>query len=367
MIHHRISYTAAVACFMLLASCAQHNPDADSKPSESGWALTDSLLHTLRIDTATSRPVEAQLSLTGKITPDETHMVKLYPMVSGLITSVNAQVGDLVRTGQTLATLKSPEMAGFTADQATAASDVQTAKRNLDATESFYKSGLSSEKELTAAKADYAKAQAQLQRSQSVLNINGGTHAAAYTLKAPINGFVISKSATDHMQWRADNQDPAFVIADLTKVWAIVNVFESDIANVKEGDKVNITTLSYPGKVFTGSISRVYNMLDPDNKVMKARVVIDNPGYQLKPEMFVSIQASRHADSSAVSVPAGCLIFDNDKNYVLVVTHKQPLVQVREVTVDKTADDRAYISSGLHEGEEVIASRQVFIYESLKQ
>jgi cobalt-zinc-cadmium efflux system membrane fusion protein len=265
-----------------------------------------------------------------------------------------------------LAIIKSPEMAGFTADQRISVNDMETAKRNMEVAASFYKSGLNSQREYEEAKSTYDKAVAAYNKSQAILDINGGGHRTDYAVKAPVPGFVISKRAAESMQWRPDNTDPIFVVADLNDVWAMINIFESDIAGIREGDQVEMSTLSYPDKIFYGTIDKIYNVLDPENKVMKARVVVNNPGFLLKPEMFVRVKANRHADSNTVSIPSRGIIFDHDKYYVLVRSNAKCGVSVKEVKIDKTSGGRAYVSSGLQEGDRVIASRQVFIYETLK-
>ncbi|WP_349317742.1 efflux RND transporter periplasmic adaptor subunit [Chitinophaga sp. MM2321] len=329
------------------------------------WELTDSLLRTLVVDTATARPVENEISLTGKIAENEDKTARIFPMVSGIVTEVKVHSGDFVRKGQVLAIIKSPEMAGFTADQSIAASEMQTAKRNMEVAASFYQSGLNSQKDYEEAKSNYDKAVAAHNKSTAVLNINGGAHQTDYFVKAPVPGFVISKRAVENLQWRTDNADPIFVIADLNEVWAMINIFESDIAGVREGDEVEMSTLSYPDKTFSGKIEKIYNVLDPENKVMKARVIVDNPGFLLKPEMFVRVKAQRHADSNMVSIPSRGIIFDHDKYYVLVLTTALPRVAIREIKIAKTIEGRAFISSGLQENDRVIASRQVFIYDTL--
>lgn len=355
-----IFFAAAVG--LTSTGCGSKHESEDPQP----WKLTDSMLNTLIVDTATSRPVENEMLLTGKISANEDKTARIFPMVSGVVKDVRAQAGDLVQKGQVLAILKSPEMAGFTADQRVNANDMAIAKRNMEVAESFYKSGLNSQREYEEAKSNYDKAVAAYSKSQAILEINGGGHQTNYAVKSPVPGFVISKKAAENMQWRQDNTDPIFVVADLANVWAMINVFESDISSIRIGDKVQMTTLSYPDKTFSGTIDKIYNVLDPDNKVMKARVVVDNPGYLLKPEMFVRVKANRHSDTNIVSIPSRGIIFDHDKYYVLVRSNAKAGVETREVKVDKTVEGRAYISAGLKEGERVIASRQVFIYETLK-
>ncbi|MBS0030176.1 efflux RND transporter periplasmic adaptor subunit [Chitinophaga hostae] len=330
------------------------------------WMLSDSLLRTLVVDTASAGPIENEILLTGKITENEDKTARIFPMVSGIVTDVKVHSGDFVQKGQVLAILKSPEMAGFTADQRISVNDMQTAKRNMEVAESFYQSGLNSQKEYEEAKSNYDKAVAAWNKSRAILEINGGGHQTNYAVKAPVPGFIISKRAAESMQWRPDNTDPIFVIADLNNVWAMINIFESDIASIREGDRVEMSTLSYPDKSFSGKIDKIYNVLDPENKVMKARVVVDNPGFLLKPEMFVRVKANRRADSNLVSIPSRGIIFDHDKYYVLVRTNEKSGVQIREIKIDRTSGGRTYVNAGLKEGDRVIASRQVFIYETLK-
>ncbi|ASZ13340.1 efflux RND transporter periplasmic adaptor subunit [Chitinophaga pendula] len=330
------------------------------------WALTDSLVRTLQIDTATNRPVDQELYLTGKISVNEDKVARIFPMVSGIVTAVKVHSGDFVQQGQTLAVMRSAEMAGYSADHYTAESELQLARRNMEVAASFFKSGLNAQKDVEEAKSNYAKAKAAYEKSKEILAINGGSQQNSYLVKAPEAGFIISKKAVEHMQWRPDNADPIFTVADLKEVWAMLNVFESDISGIREGDEVTMTTLAYPDKVFTGRIDKIYNVLDPDNKVMKARVVVKNTDYLLKPEMFVRIRAARHSDNEMVSIPSRGIIFDHDKYYVLVRTFRAPFVEVREVQIARTLDDRSYIATGLQPGEQVIASRQVFIYETLQ-
>ena len=121
------------------------------------------------------------------------------------------------------------------------------------------------------------------------------------------------------MMIRSDNATGLFTISDLKNVWVMANVYESNISFVKMGDSVNITTLSYPGKIFRGKIDKIMNVLDPSNKVMKLRIVLRNPDYLLKPEMFASVVVNTTENKKMLSIPARTLIFDHSQYYVLVL------------------------------------------------
>jgi len=351
-----------IATALLTQSC-HHNDSADDQKDEK-FQVTDSLLNSLLIDTVKEASALSEINLTGSIAPDERKMVKIFPMVSGIAQDVHVQLGDVVSKGQTLAVMRSSEMAGFTKDYVSAEADLRSTKRAFESTQDLYKSGLASQKDFEQAQSDYQKAQAESKRAGAVININK-SNAQGYVIKSPIAGFVIEKNLTDNTQVRTDNSQNLFTIADLSDVYVLINIYESDIANVQTGDAVKITTLSYPDKVFEGKIDKIYDMLDPDNKVVKARVKIENPGNKLKPEMFANVTIKAKSGENLPVINTRALVFDNDKNYVIVVDGKAH-VHIQQVDIAKRVEDRAYIRSGVKPGDRIVASRQVYLFESLK-
>src|SRR6202000_1560610 len=95
------------------------------------FVVTDTLINSLLIDTVKEANALSQITLTGSIAPDENKMVKIFPMVSGVAQDVHVQLGDVVQKGQTLAIMKSAEMAGFTRDYVSSEADVRNTKRIL--------------------------------------------------------------------------------------------------------------------------------------------------------------------------------------------------------------------------------------------
>src|SRR5882757_3745419 len=357
------AFITVLVLFGLMLQGCHHAENADDQ-KEQKFEVTDTLLNSLLIDTVKEASALSEINLTGSIAPDENKTVKIFPMVSGVAQDVHVQLGDVVSQGQTLAIMKSAEMAAFTKDYISAEADVRSAKRTYESTQDLYKSGLASQKELEQAQSDYQKAVAEGKRAGAVISINK-SNANGYEVKTPLSGYVVEKNLTNNTQVRADNSQNLFTIADLSTVYVLVNVYESDISKIQAGDPVKITTLSYPDKTFEGKIDKIDNMLDPDNKAMHARIRIGNPGNLLKPGMFANILIKAKSGESLPEVNSRALVFDNDKNYVIVVDGKAK-VHIKPVNIAKTVEDRAYISKGLKPGDRVIASRQVYLYESLK-
>lgn len=353
--------TVLIAATSLIFACSEHKTTA---PNDK-FAITDSLINRLLIDTVQQANSKTELMFSAKIAANEERRSELFPMVSGTVNRVGVKLGDQVSNGQTLATVNSSEMAGFDKEVITSNAELKNAERSVKQAEQLFQSGLSSAKELEEAKNDYQIKKAEAKRAISVLKLNGGSSTGLYAIKSPINGFVIEKNVTQNMQLRSDNDKSLFTIADLSSVWAMINIYESDISRVKAGDEVSLFTLSYPDKVFKGKIEKLYNQVDQDSKVMNARVVIPNSGFLLKPGMLGTVKVSAN---SAIDLPvlnSRAVIFDENKNYVLVIG-KDHKVKIQEIEIGRKTADKTYISKGVQAGDRIIASKQVFLFESLK-
>ena len=169
-------------------------------------------------------------------------------------------------------------MAGYSNDYITAKSNVDIAKKTMDATDDMFKSGLASQRDQLAAQEGYNQAVSAFEKAKRILSLYGGSMSGEYSVTSPINGFIVDRQVNNNMIIRSDNSTGLFTISDLKNVWVMANVYESNISFVKMGDSVNITTLSYPGKIFRGKIDKIMNVLDPSNKVMKLRIVLREPG-----------------------------------------------------------------------------------------
>jgi membrane fusion protein, heavy metal efflux system len=355
-------FTAVILMSAIGFTSCKSKPDPEEE--KKGYVLPDSLLRTITIDTVKDSRVLNTLTLTGKVDFNEDNVIKIFPVVSGQVSDIKVMAGDYVKKGQSLAVIRSSEMAGYSNDYSTAKSNVEIARKSLDAANDMFKSGLASQRDQLAAQEGYNQALSAFEKTQRVLNLNGGSMAGEYTAKSPIDGFVVDRQVNNSMMLRADNSTPLFTISDLKNVWVMANVYESNISDVKLGDSVNITTLSYPGKIFRGRIDKIMNVLDPSNKVMKLRIVLANPGYLLKPEMFASVVVNSTENKKMVTIPSRALIFDHSQYYVLV--YKSPSdITIRPVQVQNTVGDRTYISEGLTEGERLIGTEALLIYQEL--
>ncbi len=362
----RETFLIGISGLLLLAACKQKQVDV---PENKQVCISDSLQKMITIDTAKTSTMKDELSLSGEVSSDDNNVVKVFPFSSGQVTAVKVSLGDRVEKGQTLAIMRSADVAGNYTDLSSTQSDLAISKRQLDQAESLYKNGISSERDFTEAKENYNKAVAANRKVKQQLSINGGGNTSdngTLVIKAPRSGYIIEKNITSGSFIRQDNSGSMFTISNMQDVWIWANVFESDISKVKTGYTAKVTTLAYPGKVFMGKVNEISSVLDPDNKVMKIKIALPNPGMLLKPEMFTNVTITNNENEQAVSVPAKAVVFDSSKNYVVVYNGKCDL-KVREVSVIKTVDDISYIASGLRPGDKVISKNQLLLYNSLTE
>jgi cobalt-zinc-cadmium efflux system membrane fusion protein len=322
------------------------------------------MLKTTTTAPAITEPVKNELSFYGKITADNNKSIDVYPLVGGNVVKVNVELGDYVKKGQILATIKSTDIADFEKQMVDAKSDLLVAKNNLKVSQELFDGKLNAERDVLEAKGQVAKAISQLNRIEEtykIYNIKGGS---IYQVTAPISGFIIQKSINQDMLLRNDRSENIFDIAEISEVWAMANVNESDIEKVKLGEDADITTLSYPDKVFKGKVDKIFNVIDPNTKAMNARVRLSNKDFLLKPDMNASIKLSFNENESMIAVPSTALIFDKSKNFVMIFKDRNN-IETRQVEVYRQVGETTYISSGLKENEKVITNNQLFIYDAL--
>jgi len=351
----------AIGAISLLASCRHAEVDANTDQT---FVVSDTMLKRIELSEVKIEPVKSQLKLVGKIIADENNMVQIYPLVGGNVAAVNVELGDYVRKGTILAVIRSGEVADFERQLIDAQSDLLVAQKNLHVAEDLFESKLASEKDVLAARNEVNKTQAELSRLKEIFSIYGIDKKAEYQVKAPISGFVIEKKVTHDMQLRSDKTDNIFTIAEISDVWVMASVYESDISLIKNGMDAEVRTLSYPDSIFHGHIDKIYNILDPETRTMKVRIRLLNQAYLLKPEMNATINLSYNEGKNMVAVPSSAVIFDKSKNYVMVFKDKYN-VETREVDVYKQSGKTTYISSGLKENEKVISKNQLLIYDAL--
>jgi cobalt-zinc-cadmium efflux system membrane fusion protein len=347
---------------LLISGCESKHEITEAKAP---FCLTDTLQKKITIDEVKSETVKNSISLSGKIEANEDKRVKVYPVVGGIVEQLKVQLGDYVRKGQVLAVIRSSEIADYQGQLSNARSNVSTAQKTYSTNEEMTKAGLATERDVIASQNELQKAKADLRRIQQTVSIYGGRGNAIQTITAPMAGYVVEKNVTDKMQYRVDANQPFFIISNLDEVWVMASVFESDISRIKVGYDAEVNVIAYNDKTFRGKVDRIFSFLDPQSRVMKVRIRIPNTEGLLKPEMFAKINITYDEGSVQMpAIPAQAVIFDKNKNYVMVYKDKCK-IETREIELYETMGNVSYIKSGLALGEKIISKYQLLVYDSL--
>lgn len=358
------TYLACLTILLLINSSCRQDFITDHK--ESSLVLNEELRQLISTETVTEQEVENRLVLNGKITFDEERVVEIVPIFGGNVTQVKVELGDYVEKGSELAVIKSGEVAEYEKQWKEAGQQVLVTSRNYKMAQDMFNSGMSSERDVMIAKQELISAEAELKRVKEVIQIHNISDNSEYIVKSPVSGFVVGKNINREMQIRSDKNDEIFTISGLEEIWVIANVYETDINKVYDGAPVEISTIAYPDQVYHGTIDKVYNILDENNRTMSVRIKLKNPGYQLKPGMFAGVSIFwKSEDKHLPTVSSGAIIFEDGKDHVVILNPDQTF-SVRQVEIANRSGEKVFVSSGLTDGETVVVGNSLLLYNELK-
>ncbi len=356
-----MNFSKLIALLILFTGACK--PEA-TETAAAKFVLSETLSSGKELSEAVEKVVENEVALTGKVTFNENTVARVFPLAGGFVDELTTEMGDFVSKGQSLALIRSPEIAGFIQENDAAQSRLQIAAKNASVTEELFRTGNASEVQLLNDQKELDRAKGEAARAQEVLRLYGASDRSTYAIKSPMSGFVIQKNISLNMELRTEDISPVFVVGSLDEVWVMANLYESDVAHIKVGYDVDITTIAYPDKIYKGKIDKIFNTLDPESRVLRARITLQNKDNILKPEMFAQINVHFTGSEKRVAIPSGAVIFDKSKRFVMVYVADDH-IETREVTIYKELNGIAYLDSGVKSGEKVMTKYQLLVYDAL--
>ena len=297
--------------------------------------------------TTSSNPFRA----SGKVAIDETHLVRVHPKVEGWIEKVFVDfTGAPVEKGQPLLTIYSPDMLAAEQDYLLA---IQA--RKILRSSPLAEAAENSDSLLKASRTRlelWDLSPAQIDEIEKT-----GNTIRAITLYAPAGGFVTARNAFPSQKVTPDTQ--LYEIGDLSRVWIMADVFESDAANVRMGQAASVTTAYRNGMRLQARVSFIQPQVDAATRTMKVRLEAPNPGFQLKPDMFVDIEF-QVASQRRLTVPAEAVL-DAGIRKTVFVDRGNGHLEPRQVETGERLGDRIEILGGLKPGERIVTSGNFLI------
>lgn len=309
----------------------------------------------------------AAIVAQGSVTFDEEHVAAIIPPVQGRVVRLLAAQGDHVLANAPLASVYSAEVAGAGAGLSEARINRLAAEQSLARAERLAGEGAGSQRDVIDARTVLATARAEEQRAGAVLRSMGAPQQAVgtYTLRAPISGTIVQRALRVGAEARPDAAEPAFLIADLGRVWVLAHLHEAQGSAVHAGDRVEIEIPALPGRRFTSTVDRVADAVDPNARTLIVRVSLMNEDHALKPEMFARVTV-RTRSAGVVLVPVGALVTEAH-GYVTFVETTPGHYERRAVVLGAELDGRAQVLSGLRAGERVVVEGALLLDAAAEQ
>ena len=345
----------------------------------------------LGIEPVTSQVFRTEHFTEGKIAVDEDRATLVFSPYSGRVIKLHAKPGDMVTAGQPLFVVEAPDMVQAQNDYITAASGLNKARSQLEyakiveaQNKSLYETRAVPLRDLQqsaattlAARNDMRSAETSLEVARNRLRILGktdpeittfgetGAISPQTTIYSPISGTVVQRKVGPGQYVNTASNSPAandatFIIGDLTTVWLVAYVRESEAQNVKVGQALRFSVIAAPNRTFVANIAYVATSLDPGTRRLMVRATINNSEAALRPEMFASVTILTGEGDSSPAVLREAIIYDGATARVWVARDDNSL-ESRTIKTGLSHGQYVQVTDGLSLGEKVISRGSLFV------
>ncbi len=367
----RGSVSILIAAAALICGCKSVpvNAAAEAPPDAKIVAFPDAALFQVDrpeqfpLATATGQSATTELVVTGTITPDVTHNVPVVSLASGRVNSIHAKLGDTVKKGQLLMTVRSDDVSGGYSNYRMSVADEVLARTQLERSKDLYEHGAIALNDLQVAQDTEEKAKIAVETVAEHLRLLGNDPdkpAFMVDVFAPASGVITDEQVTSGSLVQAYNTPYPFTISDLSSTWVVCDVYENDLASVRLGDIADITLNAYPDRNFRGKVSNIGSIMDPSIRTAKVRIEVRNPGI-MRLGMFV--KATFHGQTRVMHtiVPATAILHVHDRDFVYIPAPDKEFRRVEVVGGDLLSGDVSMqeVKSGLSPGDRVVTNALV--------
>ena len=366
----RFLFAISLASLLMLVGCTAHaDPAAEAPPPANVVLGADPALFTVDhpeqfpLVTAVERPTTSELVVTGTVTPDVARNVPVVSLASGRVVAIHARLGDTVKKGQLLLTIRSDDVAGGFDAYRKAIADELLARKQLNRAVDLYAHGAIAQQDLEVAQDAADDAKVTLETATEHLRLLGNDPdkpMGIVDIVAPTSGVITDQQVTNAATVQAYSSPSPFTISDLSSVWIVCDVYENDLPNVRLGDTAEITLNAYPGRALKGRVSNIGAVLDPSIRTAKVRLELENPG-MMRLGMFAKATFRGQTVEMHTVVPASALLRMHDRDFVFVPAPDKKFRRVEVVSGDVLTENTNLqeIKSGLKPGQQVVTNALV--------
>lgn len=354
---------AAGLLTLTLAGCGREQPAAPVAAVDPSVVVpAASLLARLKLAPAGTASISETLRVPGRIDFDEKQLARIGASVTGRITDITAQVGDVVRKGAVLANLNSSELSQAQLAYLKAHAELELHRRAVDRARLLFESDVIGSAELQRRESEFQVSTAEARAASDQLRLLGlstraleqlgrqGKIVPVSPVVSGLNGVVVERTVTPGQV--VQPADALFTVADLSRVWAVAEVPERQASAVHNGQQVLIEVPALDNAVLVGKLIFVSQTLAPETRTVLVRTELSNADGRLKPGMLAAMLIAAEAETRLV-VPSSAIVRENNRDHVYVALAENRF-RLTPVTLGPEQDARRPVLGGLQEGERIV-------------
>jgi membrane fusion protein, heavy metal efflux system len=359
------------------AASAADDRSVPNDASEASVDLTDKQAGSLKTGRIATREFALLKTAVGTIDFNENLLVQVFSQYTGKILKAFHNVGDDVKQGDTMFTIDSPDLLQAESTLLATAGVLELQKRTLVRASTLLKAGGMAQKDVDQATSDQQTAEGNYKAARDSVRIFGKTddeidqvlamRKVDSTLRviSPISGRVVTRSAAPGFLTQPGTTPAPFSIADLSTMWMLANVIETDAPAYKLGQDVEVTVPAYPDKVFKGHVTALGSMIDPNSHRQLVRSEIEDPQHLLRSGMYASFVIHVGDPVRSLAVPENGVVREGDGTMSVWVTTDGHRFTKRTVTIGLQQEGWDQILGGLQGDETVVTDGAVFLSNKL--
>lgn len=348
----------------LLSACDKDAPQSSAAPAAEPGVISPvpELMSQLKLAGVKREPIAETLRVAGRIDFDEHRLARIGATITGRVTDIDAWLGQEVRKGTVLARLNSSELSTQQLAYLKARAELELNKRNAERAKALFQADVISAAENQRRESEYQISQAETRAAADQLRLLGVSPAAieklgkqgaidsVTTVMATMNGVVVERRLSQGQV--VQPADTLFVVADLSRLWAVAQVPEQQVGLVKTGQSVSIEVPALGNERLVGKLIFVGQTIDPETRTVLVRTELDNRDGRLKPAMLASMLIEAKPVERVV-VPASAVVRQNDEDHVFVAAGDGVFRLVKVKLGPEQGGVRAALS-GLKGGEKLV-------------
>lgn len=361
----KLAFIALLTSLLLISGCKKSQPSAASQTAQDPNLVmaNEALLAQIKISVVSQGDVSDILRVAGQIDFDEQALTRIGASVTGRVTQINAQLGNEVKKGDTLALINSSELSNSQLAYLKARSEKEFHRRTVQRAKTLFEADVISAAELQRRESEYEVASAQTRAAQDQLRVLGvnlkameelattGAIDSVASVMATIKGVVVERKVTTGQV--VQPADVLFTVADLSRVWAVAQVPEQQVAQVKVGQSVRIEVPALENEKLIGKLIYVGQTVNPESRTVLVRTELENTSGRLKPSMLASMLIEA-APTKRVVVPTTAIVREQDADYVFI-EEKPGSFRLKPVRLSSEHNGQRVVLDGLSQGMRIVS------------